>query len=59
MVNLILYLPVMSGNTLGACNSTDSPTRERVWAEEVGSSQPEASPGLGPSQVNFSQCKFS
>lgn len=54
MVNLILYLPLMSGTTLGACNSTATPARERVWAEEVGTNQPETSPGLGPSQVNFS-----
>lgn len=24
----------------GSCNSTTSPARERVWAEEVGSNQP-------------------
>lgn len=52
MINLILCLPVLSGVTLRVCNSTASPARERVWAEGVGSNQPEACPGGDPSQVD-------
>lgn len=50
MVNLIMYLPVLAGNTLGACKSTASAAREKFQAEEVGTNWTEASPGLGPGQ---------
>lgn len=54
IVNLIMYLPVLSGTTLGVCNNTASDASERFQAEEVGSDWTEESPRLDSSLVvNF------